>query len=141
MLTKTHVTLEEIKQKLSASPELIARLNEFAKVVVVSRGGFGAISVLSQFLKTRWYDTACISSYSEEKSQGEFNVHKLAPTDEEVLIVEDMVDTGNTAKFLKQKFPNSKVFSLHYKPAKSVVKPDFYLWETDEWIVYPWELD
>ncbi len=130
-----------MKQKLSQSPELIAQLNKFAKVVVVSRGGFGAISVLSQFLQTRWYDTACISSYSEDKSQGEFNVHKLDPTADEVLIVEDMVDTGNTASFLKQKFPNAKVFALHYKPAKSSIKPDFYLWETDDWIVYPWELD
>ncbi len=138
---KEYILLEDIKKEFSARPELITELNKFSKVVVVSRGGFGAVSVLSQFLQTRWYDTACVSSYTTTKEQTDFQIHKLTPTEDEVLIVEDMVDTGATIAYLKTKFPQAKIFSLHYKPEKTSIKPDYYLWETNKWVVYPWELD
>jgi len=56
---------------------------------------------------------------------------------ENVLIVDDICDTGETLKEYHQFFPTA---TIHYKQS-AIVKPDFYysLAPENEWIVYPWE--
>jgi hypoxanthine phosphoribosyltransferase len=58
---------------------------------------------------------------------------------EKVLIVDDVADTGKTLQEIRN---NHGVYftvaTLHYK-SRSVVKPDFFVEETDKWICYPWE--
>lgn len=52
----------------------------------------------------------------------------------ELLVVDDVADTGETLKWFR-------VFitaTLHYKQ-RSKFKPNFYVKETENWIVYPWE--
>ena len=68
-----------------------------------------------------------------------------------LLIVDDVHDTGlsiqqiisdlNTA--CKKNTPEIKVATPYYKPTKNRTnrKPDFYLYETDEWLVFPHELN
>jgi xanthine phosphoribosyltransferase len=139
-MDKQKITSGQIKSKLENSPELIRKLNKFEKIMVVTRGGLGVAAILSQFLESRNYNTINISSYKKNKTRSDLEVHKLEPSDEELLILEDIVDSGATLELLRENFTNSKVFSLHYKPESASAKPDFYLWETDAWIVYPWEL-
>ncbi|MGE0207493.1 MAG: phosphoribosyltransferase, partial [Candidatus Babeliales bacterium] len=61
-----------------------------------------------------------------------------------ILIVDDLVDTGETMKFLiealKDSLPKTtiKIATLYYKPT-SCIKPDYYIEETTNWIVFPWE--
>jgi len=53
----------------------------------------------------------------------------------DILVVDDLVDTGKTIKGLLQ-----DTAVIFYKP-RSIVKPTFYVTEVpnDEWIVFPWE--
>ena len=53
---------------------------------------------------------------------------------EETLVVDDIADTGKTL-YGYQKCP---IATLFYKP-RSIVKPTFYVRETTNWIVFPWE--
>ncbi|MHA1743797.1 MAG: phosphoribosyltransferase [Candidatus Heimdallarchaeota archaeon] len=60
-----------------------------------------------------------------------------------VLVIDDVADTGASLAFIKEyllrKKPAAlKTATLHYKP-KSAIKPDFYVLETTDWLVYPWE--
>ena len=58
-----------------------------------------------------------------------------------MLILDDIADSGKTFKDLEQDFPKPKYGALHYKNT-SVFEPDFYAKEIDKdfgWIVYPWE--
>lgn len=58
---------------------------------------------------------------------------------EQTLIVDDVADTGRTLKSLFDFYEyNFITATLHYKK-RSKVKPTFYLAETKNWIVYPWE--
>lgn len=52
-----------------------------------------------------------------------------------MLVVDDVADTGKTLEGFQFLFPTA---TLHYKPW-SIVKPTFYVLETTNWIVYPWE--
>jgi len=56
-----------------------------------------------------------------------------------VLIVDDVTDTGKTLLDLEDFYGvNFITATLHYKP-RSMVKPTFFVEETNKWICYPWE--
>ena len=52
------------------------------------------------------------------------------------LVVDDICDSGKTLKPF-----TSPTAVLHYKPHTSIIEPTFYAckFESDDWIVYPWE--
>ncbi|MFW5702349.1 MAG: phosphoribosyltransferase [Candidatus Dojkabacteria bacterium] len=139
---KNYIEFSQIKAAI-AEYEKLEELKQFEKVIAVTRGGLVVAGVLSQHLETRWYDAACVKSYRGADDQGELEIIRANPTEERVLLVEDVVDTGETIQSLKKIYPNSAVFALHVKKDKSKFIPDFYLWEAaaDEWLVYPWELE
>jgi len=58
---------------------------------------------------------------------------------EKVLLVDDVADTGKTLQAIKNSFGvYFTIATLHYKP-RSIVKPQFYVEETTDWLIYPWE--
>jgi len=76
---------------------------------------------------------------------------KIGPSDR-ILIVDDLIDTGSTIKAvleeLKQtcgdrmpEMQNVKVATIYCKPKNSDLRPDFYLHETDAWLVFPHEIE
>ncbi|MBO8175020.1 MAG: phosphoribosyltransferase [Thermococcus sp.] len=63
--------------------------------------------------------------------------------DKRVVIVDDVSDTGKTLEVVINEVKRLgakeiKVACLAMKPWTSVV-PDFYVFRTDKWIVFPWE--
>jgi hypoxanthine phosphoribosyltransferase len=52
------------------------------------------------------------------------------------LIVDDIVDSGAT----RDKYGMFRFASLFYKPW-SIKKPNYYIHTTEDWIVFPWEVD
>ena len=68
-----------------------------------------------------------------------------------MLIVDDVHDTGHSIQQIisdikfacKKNTPDIKVATPYFKPTKNQTKnkPDFYLHETDDWLVFPHELD
>ena len=59
-----------------------------------------------------------------------------------ILVVDDISDTGITLSNIKSRLDRAGkkyiITTLHYKP-QTIVKPDYYISETDKWIEYPWE--
>ena len=58
-----------------------------------------------------------------------------------LLVLDDIADTGETLFDIKDKMPNPKLATLHYKTS-SIIKPEYYAEEIADdfgWIVYPWE--
>jgi len=59
-------------------------------------------------------------------------------TDKQILIVDDIADTGHTLNRFKEEERNI-ICTFHFHE-QSIVRPDFYCEEKgDKWIVYPWE--
>ena len=60
-------------------------------------------------------------------------------TDDFILVVDDIADTGHTLK----DFENSHnvICTFHYHK-QSIIEPEYWVTEKgDDWIVYPWERD
>lgn len=137
---KEFISFESITDKIKNSPQILQELNTFDKFVIITRGGLVVAGMLSQYLNSRYYDTLCIKSYSDDHKQKQLKVIKSNPTQDKVLIIDDIVDSGKSIELAKEIYPNSKIFALHYKPDNSSIKPDYFFWKTDKWIVYPWEI-
>ena len=72
-------------------------------------------------------------------------------SEDSLLIVDDVHDTGISVQQIindlktacKKNTPEIKVATPYFKPSKNKTnrEPDFYLHETDQWLVFPHELD
>ena len=89
----------------------------------------------------------------KEKVQGyglNYVIRKLESHDR-LLIVDDVHDTGHSIEQVindiktacKKNTPEIKVATPYFKPKKNLTnnKPDFYIHETDKWLVFPHELE
>lgn len=77
-------------------------------------------------------------------------IRKLESEDR-LLIVDDVHDTGHSIQQItsdlknacKKNTPEIKIATPYFKPSKNKTdqKPDYYLYETDKWLVFPHEID
>ncbi len=98
------------------------------------------------------------SYYGIDKREKKVRVHGLeyvvrnANWEDGLLIVDDVLDTGNSLKAIlealkarmRRNLPRDvRIATAWYKPKKNVtdIVPDFYIHETDNWLVFPHELD
>jgi len=118
----------------------------FSAIVAVTRGGLIPAGVIARELGLRVIDTICVASYHEEKEQGELRVLKpvspqiLERPHEEVLIIDDLVDTGATAKAVRDLLPGAFFATIYAKPA-GLPLVDAFVTEVsqDTWIYFPWD--
>ena len=92
-----------------------------------------------------------------DKTDDEVQVHGLSyiikkiESEDRVLIVDDVHDTGMSIDKVistievacKKNTPEIRIATPYFKPLKNKTdrKPDYFLHETDEWLVFPHELD
>jgi len=117
-------------------------------LIGVARGGLVPLRILSDLFNNNKIFIINVKLYKdiEERSEEVVFVQEIDKdiSNHKVLIVDDVADTGITLKavvdYIKNKLKPSelKVATIHYKPW-SAIKPDYYLEEVTEWIVYPWE--
>ena len=77
-------------------------------------------------------------------------VIKKIQSEDRLLIVDDVHDTGisidkiisTLTKACKKNTPNIKVATTYFKPSKNKTSraPDYFIHETDQWLVFPHEL-
>jgi hypothetical protein len=127
----------------------IMELNvDFDMIVALSRGGLIPGRILSDLLAIHnvvVLDVKYYTGVGERAEKPKINgMSKLPIKDKNVLVVDDVVDTGESVKvaveFLRSLKPkNLTIFTLHAKPHR-IVDPDIFIEETSAWIIYPWEI-
>ena len=139
-----HVSWEEIHRNSKA---LAWRLNEkgpFIGIVAITRGGLVPAAIVARELEVRMVDTICIASY-DFQDQSEITVLKESKLDDEGkgwVIIDDLVDTGETAKIVKKMLPKAHFATLYAKPAgRPLVSTFITEVSQDTWIFFPWEME
>ncbi len=111
------------------------------KIVAITRGGMVPAAILSCELDIRVIDTVCMVSYDDKVIKDHSSVLKGIEGDGEgVLIVDDLSDTGMTARVIRQMLPKGYLAAVYVKPlAQGLV--DTYVHEVnqDTWIYFPWD--
>lgn len=119
----------------------------FKAIVCVTRGGLVPAAIISRELEIRLIDTVCIASYHDYTSQGETLLLKGISEEltkdggENVLIVDDLTDTGNTAREVREMLPKAHFACVYAKPT-GVPIVDTFITEVsqDTWIYFPWDM-
>ena len=119
----------------------------FRAIVSITRGGLVPAAIVARELGIRVIETVCIASYDAENRQGVLQVLKdIAPKvsgsdgGKGVLIVDDLVDTGATAKLVREMMPEAHFATVYAKP-KGRPQVDSFITEVsqDTWIYFPWD--
>jgi xanthine phosphoribosyltransferase len=126
----------------------LAEAGPFKAIVCITRGGLVPAAIVARELGTRIIETVCVSSYDFQK-QGDLIVLKKIADDvvkagggggQGVLIVDDLVDTGKTAKLVREMLPKAHFATVYAKPMGRP-QVDTYITEVsqDTWIYFPWD--
>lgn len=117
-------------------------------VIGVARGGWIPARLLADFFKVKETVNIKVEAY---ELIGELNVEakitqdiSVSLRDKSVLIVDDIADSGSSLEVvlgsLKKRDPKEvKIATLYYKPKSSII-PDYYITQTNDWVIFPWEI-
>lgn len=117
----------------------------WTRIIAITRGGLVPAAIVARELEIRVIDTVCISSYAWQ-DQGESSLLKGfqdIPDDESrCVIIDDLVDTGRTARIVRQMLPKAHFATVYAKPAGRPLV-DTFITEVsqDTWILFPWDAE
>jgi hypoxanthine phosphoribosyltransferase len=149
-VNKQHLTWTQIE-------DLAIRLADhlpttYDVMLVITRGGMVPACIVSERINLRNILVAAVMFYTRQEHTLDRPIFLQFPADpllnsKRVLIVDDVWDSGRTIMAVRERvidaggYPETAV--LHFKPNHTRypdIRPDFYVDETDAWIVYPWDL-
>ena len=122
---------------------------QWTAIVAITRGGLVPAAIIARELGIRTIETVCIASYHEYKDQGELDVIKgidsamiEADGGKGVLVIDDLTDTGATARKVREMLPNAHIATVYAKP-KGCEMADTFITEVsqDTWIYFPWDME
>jgi len=136
------VSWDELHRDSRALAWRLLEKGPWTGIVAITRGGLVPATIVARELEIRLIDTVCIASY-DDRSQGELMVLKRADGDGEGwLIVDDLVDTGVTAKAVRAMLPKAHFASVYAKPAGRPLVDTFVTEVSqDTWILFPWDME
>lgn len=119
----------------------------FEAVVAITRGGLVPAAVVARELGIRVIETICVASYDYDK-QGTISIlktvsEKIVGSDKGagVLIIDDLVDTGATARVVREILPKAHFATVYAKPLGRPLVDSFITEVSqDTWIYLPWDM-
>ena len=128
----------------------LAGLGPFEAIVCITRGGLVPAAIVARELEVRLVETVCVASYHDYRNQGELAVlkgisdavMKIGEGDGRgVLVVDDLTDTGKTARVVRAMLPKAHFAAVYAKPAGRPTIDTFVTEVSqDTWIYFPWDL-
>lgn len=129
--------------------EVLHDMRPWKGIIAITRGGLVPAALIARELDIRFVDTVCITSYGTsssveaEQQQGNLEVLKMVDGDGDgFLLIDDLVDTGKTAAYVRKMLPKAYFATLYAKPAgRPVVDTYVKEFKQQKWIFFPWDID
>jgi hypoxanthine phosphoribosyltransferase len=123
-----------------------AKGRHYDLVVGIARGGIPVAMVVSDHLNVK-IDFVNVKSYNDIGKRAPPRILSTlteAIEGKDVLLVDDLVDQGDTLalmkKFLGDQKPRTLETAVMFRKPWSRTEPDYYLENVSEWVVFPFEL-
>jgi xanthine phosphoribosyltransferase len=141
------VSWEQFHRDARALSWRLAGFGPFTGLVAITRGGLVPAAIIARELDLRIIETICIASYDDNKTQAGLRVLKTLSSDltssggTGLLVIDDLVDTGKTAKIVREMLPKAHVATVYAKPLGRPLV-DTFITEVsqDTWIYFPWDM-
>lgn len=138
------VSWDQLHRDAKALAWRLNALAPFQGIVAITRGGLIPAAIVARELECRLVETVSIVTYDEEE-RGQPRVTKppaAAGDGTDFLIIDDLVDTGSTARVVRNLLPRAHFATVYAKPlGKTLV--DTFITEVsqDTWILFPWDTE
>lgn len=139
------VTWQEVHRDTRELARRLKKKGPWQGIVAITRGGLVPAAILARELNIRLIDTVCVTSYENESEQTGLKILKPVIAASEHggqgwLVVDDLVDTGKTAKEVRAMLPNAHFATIYAKPQGRPLT-DTTIGEVpqDVWVYFPWD--
>ncbi len=125
---------------------LVDKHENWKGIIAITRGGLIPAGIVARELEIKLVETIGVSSY-DDKTRGEVKTIKDINTDlvgdgEGWLVIDDLVDSGSTAKLLREMLPKSHIATVYAKPTGEPLADTYVTWVSqDTWIYFPCDID
>lgn len=113
-------------------------------IVAITRGGLIPAAIVARELDCRMIESVSVATYEEEAMLGPRVIKppEAAGDGEGWLVVDDLVDTGTTARVVRGLLPKAHFATIYAKP-KGRPLVDSFITEVsqDTWILFPWDTE
>ncbi len=138
------VTWDQLHRDARALAWRLMNEGPFSGIVAVSRGGLIPAAIIARELDLRLVESVCVVTYQDEQL-GPPQVTKApaaAGDGTGFLIVDDLVDTGTTARVVRGLLPKAHFACIYAKPAGREMIDSFVTEVSqDTWILFPWDTE
>ena len=138
------VTWDQLHRDARALAWRVMGLRPLRGIVAITRGGLIPAAIVARELDVRLVESVSVVTY-EDETIGEPRVTKppaAAGDGTGFLVVDDLVDTGTTARAVRALLPRAHFCCVYAKPAgKDAI--DSFITEVsqDTWILFPWDTE
>ena len=138
------VTWDQLHRDARALAWRLMAMGPFTGIVAISRGGLIPAAIIARELDLRLVESVCVVTYDDE-TRGEPVVTKApvaAGDGTGFLIIDDLVDSGTTARVVRALLPKAYFACVYAKPA-GLPAIDTFVTEVsqDTWILFPWDTE
>lgn len=141
------VSWDQLHRDARALAAALEPRGPFRAIVCVTRGGMVPAAIVARELGLRVVETISVASY-DHQAQGAPEVLKgVAPELSRaggagVLVIDDLADSGATARVVRGLLPQAHFAALYAKPQGRPLLDTFVRdVSQDTWIYFPWDLD
>ena len=136
------VSWDELHRHAKALAWRLVEMGPWRGIIAITRGGLVPAAIVARELDLRLVDTLCVASY-DDRTKGEVRVLKgIAGDGDGFLIIDDLVDTGHTARVVREMLPKAHFATVYAKPAGRPMVDTFVTEVSqDTWILFPWDIE
>lgn len=141
MSEKYVVTWDMLQIHARTLAKRLTPVEQWTGIIAVSRGGLVPAALLARELGIRYVDTVCISSYDHDHQREMKIVKRAEGNGEGFIVIDDLVDTGGTAKAIREMYSAAHFVTIFAKPAGRPLVDDYVIdIPQDTWIEQPWDM-
>jgi xanthine phosphoribosyltransferase len=146
-MQRTHyytVTWDQLHRDARALAWRLIDKGPFTGIVAITRGGLIPAAIVARELDCRLVESVSVMTYDEEE-RGTPVITKppvAAGDGTGFLIIDDLVDTGMTARVVRAVLPRAHFACIYAKPAAREAVDSFVTEVSqDTWILFPWDTE
>lgn len=136
------VSWEELHRDTRELARRLLPAEQWRGAIAITRGGLVPAAIIARELNIRLVDTICIKTY-DKRDQGQSEILKGCAGDGSgMLLIDDLVDTGKTARVVKSLVPNARFVTVYAKPeGQPEVDDCIKVVPQNTWINFPWDME
>ena len=138
------VSWDEMHRNSKALAWRLVEKGPWTGIIAVTRGGMVPACIVARELDLKLIETLCISSYDHQAQRGADILRRpeAAGTGKGWLVIDDLVDSGNTFQLARTFLPDAHYACIYAKPAGAKTTDTFITEVSQEtWIHFPWDME